>query len=382
MTEERSPMKRLVSVLTTICIIFTIVVGAFMVANFRNVVRMVEVGLLVKTQSLKPVDSNLLLEGAVRGMVDSLEDPYSSFMTKNEFLEMQRYIQGSIGGIGIYVGIKDNTIVVQAPIEGTPAAKAGILSEDIIVKINDTFTADLKYDEAVTMMRGDPGTQVKISIMRQGANKLLEFTLTREIIDLPTVSSEVLKDHPDIGYLRLRMFASNSDEALAQELKKLQDQSIKGLILDLRDNPGGDLESAVNIAKNFVPKGPVVFTVDRGGVTHTYESQEEPSFKAPVVILINGGSASASEVLAGAMKDTKVGTLVGEKTFGKGIVQAIFPLGGGDGLKLTTSKYLTPNKVDIHEKGIEPDVAIAPNANQTEDLQLKKALEVLLTKIK
>lgn len=382
MTEERSPLKRLVSVLTTICIIFTIVVGAFMVANFRNVVRMVEVGLLVKTQSLKPVDSNSLLEGAVRGMVDSLEDPYSNFMTKNEFLEMQRYIQGSIGGIGIYVGIKDNSIVVQAPIEGTPAAKAGILSEDIIVKINDTFTADLKYDEAVTMMRGDPGTQVKISIMRQGANKLLEFTLTREVIDLPTVSSEVLKENKDIGYLRLRMFASNSDEALAQELKKLQDQGIKGLILDLRDNPGGDLESAVNIAKNFVPKGPVVFTVDRGGVTHTYESQEEPSFKAPVVILINGGSASASEVLAGALKDTKIGTLVGEKTFGKGIVQAIFPLGGGDGLKLTTSKYLTPNKVDIHEKGIEPDVVIAPDANQTEDLQLKKALEVLLTKQK
>lgn len=383
MTEEGRPqLKRLIRVLTTICIIFTLVVGAFMVANFRNVMRMFEVGLLVKTQSLKPVDTNQLLEGAVRGMVDSLEDPYSNFMSNKEFLEMQRYIQGSIGGIGIYVGIKDKSIVVQAPIEGTPAAKAGIKSEDIIVKINDTFATDLKYDEAVGMMRGDPGTKVKISIMRAGVSNLLEFELTREVIDLPTVSSEVRKDNKDIGYLQLRMFASNSDEALAQELKKLQDQGIKGLVLDLRDNPGGDLESAVNIAKNFVPKGPVVFTVDRGGATQTYQSGADPSFKLPMVVLINGGSASASEVLAGALKDTKVATLIGEKSFGKGIVQAIFPLGGGDGLKLTTSKYLTPNKIDIHEKGIEPDVAIAPGEKQGEDLQLKKALEVLTTLIK
>lgn len=377
MAGQQSRFRRLISALTAICILFTIVTGAFIVTNFRNVIRMLEVGLLVKTQSLQPVTADQLLEGAVRGMVSSLEDPYSSFMTNQEFLEMQRYIQGSIGGIGIYVGIKDKNIVVQAPIEGTPAHKAGILSEDIIVKINETFTTELNYDEAVAMMRGEPGTQVKISIMRKGINNLLEFTLTREIIDLPTVSGEVLKDNPDIGYLRLRMFASNSDEAFKEQLQELQSQGIRGLILDLRDNPGGDLESSVNIAKNFVPEGPVVYTVDRGGVTQTYVSETEPVFKLPLVVLINGGSASASEVLSGALKDTKVATLIGEKTFGKGIVQAIFPLGGGDGLKLTTSKYLTPNKIDIHEKGIEPDIVVTPGESQGEDLQLKKALEVL-----
>jgi len=380
--EERSQLKRLTKVLTTFCVIFTIVVGAFMVTNFRNIVRMLEVGLLVKTQSLKPISTSELLEGAVRGMVESLEDPYSGFMTSQEFREMQRYIQGSIGGIGIYVGVKDKNIVVQAPIEGTPAHKAGIKSDDIIVKINDTFTADLRYDEAVAMMRGEPGTQVRLSIMREGVSNLLEFTLTREIIDLPTVASEILPGNPKIGYMRLRMFASNSDEAFAQELAALQSQGIQGLVLDLRDNPGGDLESAVNIAKNFVPKGPVVFTVNRSGITQTYESTEEPVFKLPVVILINGGSASASEVLSGALKDTKVATLIGEKTFGKGIVQAIFPLGGGDGLKLTTSKYLTPAKIDIHEKGIEPDISVARGDNPQEDLQLKKAVEVLSEQIK
>jgi carboxyl-terminal processing protease len=203
MAGQQSRFRRLISALTAICILFTIVTGAFIVTNFRNVIRMLEVGLLVKTQSLQPVTADQLLEGAVRGMVSSLEDPYSSFMTNQEFLEMQRYIQGSIGGIGIYVGIKDKNIVVQAPIEGTPAHKAGILSEDIIVKINETFTTELNYDEAVAMMRGEPGTQVKISIMRKGINNLLEFTLTREIIDLPTVSGEVLKDNPDIGSLLL-----------------------------------------------------------------------------------------------------------------------------------------------------------------------------------
>lgn len=375
-------LRRIISILTIICFIFTIIVGSFVVANFREIFRMLEVGLFIKTQYLEEVTTQKLLEGAVRGMVDSLGDPYSVFMDKKEYSDMHRYIQGSIGGIGIYVGLKDKKIIVVAPIEGSPAYKAGIQREDVIIKIDDRFASDLNYDEAVNLMRGEPGTQVNISIMREGVSKLLDFTFTREAIDIPTVESDVLKENKNIGYMRLRMFASNTDESVRQQLEELKARGIKGLIVDLRDNPGGDLESAVNIAGVFVSEGPVVYTVDRNQNVQSYGSEEGGGFDKPLVVLINGGSASASEVLSGAIKDTKTGTLIGEKTFGKGIVQAIFPLGGGDGLKLTTSKYLTPNKIDIHNKGIEPDIEVVLTQQDKEDLQLKEAVKILENSIK
>lgn len=375
-------LRRIISILTIICFIFTIIVGSFVAANFREIFRMLEVGLFIKTQYLEEVTTQKLLEGAVRGMVDSLGDPYSVFMDKKEYSDMHRYIQGSIGGIGIYVGLKDKKIIVVAPIEGSPAYKAGIQREDVIIKIDDRFASDLNYDEAVNLMRGEPGTQVNISIMREGVSKLLDFTFTREAIDIPTVESDVLKENKNIGYMRLRMFASNTDESVRQQLEELKARGIKGLIVDLRDNPGGDLESAVNIAGVFVSEGPVVYTVDRNQNVQSYGSEEGGGFDKPLVVLINGGSASASEVLSGAIKDTKTGTLIGEKTFGKGIVQAIFPLGGGDGLKLTTSKYLTPNKIDIHNKGIEPDIEVVLTQQDKEDLQLKEAVKILENSIK
>lgn len=375
-------LKSIISILTVICFAFTIIVGSFVVANFREILRMVEVGLFIKTQYLEQVPTQKLLEGAVRGMVDALGDPYSVFMNKKEFADMNRYIQGSIGGIGIYVGLKDNNIVVVSPIEGTPAHRAGIRRDDVIIKINNRLTSDLNYEEAVSMMRGEPGTEVKISIMREGVPKLLEFSVIRETIDIPTVESDVLPENKNIGYMRLRMFASNTDESVRQHLEELKAKGIKGLIIDLRDNPGGDLESAVNIAQLFIADGPVVYTVDRGNNVQGYAAEETEPFGKPLAVLINGGSASASEVLSGAIKDKQAGTLIGEKTFGKGIVQAIFPLGGGEGLKLTTSKYLTPNKIDIHNKGIEPDIKVEYNPQDREDYQLKKAVELLEEKIR
>lgn len=381
---ENRVLRSVVGFLTIISFTFTIIVGGFLLANIDEVNRILQVWLLIKTQYIQKVDTNLLMEGAVRGMVDSLNDPYSVFMNAQEFTDIQRYIQGSIGGIGIYVGIKDNNIVVVAPIEGTPAFKAGIQRDDVIVKINEKNTSEMKYDEAVSMMRGEPGTQVKVSIMRQGVSNLMEFNITREVIDIPTVTGKMLEGSNNMGYLRLRMFASNTDEAVTQQLKELQAKGMKGLILDLRDNPGGDLDSAVNIARHFVPKGPIVYTVDRGGDVKIHGSSEGNNLKIPLIVLINGGSASASEVLSGAIKDTKAGILLGEKTFGKGIVQAIFPirLTEGDGLKLTTSKYLTPNKIDIHDKGIEPDIAVKPAENEKDDIQLQKATELLKEKLK
>jgi len=380
MYTERRFIKTVITILTIISFSITALTAAFYFSFKEEVNRLLGVGLLVKTQHLYDVSLGQMLTGAVRGMVQSLDDPYSVFMDTQEFDDLQNYIQGSIGGIGIYVGVKEKKLIVVSTIEGTPAAKAGIQRDDAIMKIGDTFTSELEYDEAIAKMRGEPGTTVTLSIMRAGEAQLLEFTLTRENINIPSLESEVLAD--DIGYLRLIVFASNSDESAAEHLKKLKEQGIKALILDLRDNPGGDLQTAVNIAELFVPQGPIVHIVDKGGRSHTLSAEDEDYLKLPLIVLINGGSASASEVLSGAIKDTKTGILMGETTFGKGIVQSVFPLAGGEGLKLTTSKYLTPNKTDIHDKGIEPDIPVEQpvqdsTAADKEDVLLKKAIEYL-----
>ena len=222
-------------------------------------------------------------------------------------------------------------------------------------------------------MRGEPGTTVKVSVVREGSIK--DFTVVRDVIDIPTVESEVLSDK--IGYLRLNLFASNSDEALVEHLDKLKQEKIEGLILDLRDNPGGDLESAINISRFFLPEGPVVYIVDNKGRMKSMDNNQPEELGIPLVVLINEGSASASEVLAGAIKDTNSGILIGEKTYGKALVQVLIQMRGKDALKLTTAKYLTPNKNDIQAKGIEPDIKVSLTAEDKEDTQLKKALDVL-----
>lgn len=372
--------KRIISVITVFCFIVTAGVGIFFVAYSHEVSRFFQIGFLLKTQPLHNLTLKQIMEGAAQGMVEALEDPYSMYMSNEKYDKLQNYIQGSIGGIGVYIDIKDNKLVVVSPIEGTPAYKAGIQSEDIIMKIDNVLTSKLQYNEAVALMRGEPGTPVKVSIMREGAQELLEFNLTREEIEVSTVASTVLLDNNDIGYMRINHFASNTDEAVVEELKKLHQQNITALILDLRNNPGGDLNSAVNIAKQFIPTGPLVYTVNRTGKLVTYGLGEGMQLNIPLAVLIDGGSASASEVLSGAIKDTKMGILIGEKSFGKGIVQGVYPLTGGEGMTLTTAKYFTPNKIDIHEKGIEPDIHVEiteQNIADQEDVQLKKAIEVL-----
>lgn len=368
--------KKIISVLTVFCFFVTALAGVFYFSYSQEINRLFDVVVTIKSAYLHNVTLKQLLEGAARGMVDSLDDPYSVFLNAQDFEDLQRYIQGTFGGIGVYVEVtKDKKLIVSSPIEGTPAYNAGIRRGDVIIKIDDTFTNELEYDEAVARMRGEPGTRVNISVMREGAAKLLEFALTRENIDIPTVESEVLDN--GIGYLRLKVFASNSDTAVGQHLKGFSSRGVKAVVLDLRENPGGDLDAAVNIAQYFVPKGPVVYIVNRSGDIRTYAASEGNHLKLPLAVLINGGSASASEVLAGAIKDTQAGVLIGEKTFGKGIVQGIFTFNRGEGMKLTTSKYLTPNKTDIHEKGIEPDITVHLTENTEEDIQLKKALEYL-----
>lgn len=361
-----------------ISITVTVIIGFFLVTNFQNIAKMLEVAAIVKTQYLHDIPFAQMMDGAVRGMVKSLEDPYSVYLDKEEYEEFAQHIEGSIGGIGVSVGVEADRFVVFSVIEKTPAEAAGMKKGDIIYKVNDDFTSDMDIDETVNKMRGEPGTAVQISVLRDG--QLREFNIVRAVIDLPTVENYVLEEEK-IGVIQVNLFASNTDEALADNLQEVLAKGVKGLILDLRDNPGGDLQSAINMAKFFLPEGPVVHIVDKFGMTETIENKEPQMVKMPLVVLLNGGSASASEVLAGAIKDHGTGTIVGEKSFGKALVQALIPMRGGDAVKLTTAKYLTPNKVDIQAEGIHPDIEVILSETDTVDTQFNKAVEVLRKQI-
>ncbi|NLO76157.1 MAG: S41 family peptidase [Clostridia bacterium] len=370
---KNKTLRNIFIVLTIFSFLITGMVGILFATNYQNIGKLLQVMAIIKTQYLEDVPIKQLMAGAVRGMVDSLNDPYSVYMDQEEFQEFRQHIEGSIGGIGIFVSVQEDKFVVYSVIEGTPASRAGLKKGDIIYKVNNVLASEMDVDETVAKMRGEPGTTVKVSVVREGSIK--DFTVVRDVIDIPTVESEVLSDK--IGYLRLNLFASNSDEALVEHLDKLKQEKIEGLILDLRDNPGGDLESAINISRFFLPEGPVVYIVDNKGRMKSMDNNQPEELGIPLVVLINEGSASASEVLAGAIKDTNSGILIGEKTYGKALVQVLIQMRGKDALKLTTAKYLTPNKNDIQAKGIEPDIKVSLTAEDKEDTQLKKALDVL-----
>ena len=373
MFENHKTLRSIFIVLVIFSFLITGIVGILLATNYQNIGKLLQVVAIIKTQYLEDVPAEQLMGGAVRGMVDSLDDPYSVYMDEEEFQEFRQHIEGSIGGIGIFVSVQEEKFVVYSVIDGTPASNAGLKKGDIIYKVNDILASEMDIDETVAKMRGEPGTPVEVSVVREGNIK--DFTVVRDIIDIPTVESEVLPDK--IGYLRLNLFASNSDEALVEHLDKLKQERIEGLILDLRDNPGGDLESAINISRYFLPEGPVVYIVDNKGRTKSMVNSQPEKLGVPLVVLINEGSASASEILAGAIKDTESGILIGEKTFGKALVQVLIEMRGKGALKLTTAKYLTPNKDDIQAKGIEPNIKVTLTAEDEEDTQLKKALDVL-----
>ena len=382
--------KRVLQLLILIAIIisFTVtgILGLTVATNYNNLGRLIQVGVLIKSEFLWPVENKDLIDGAIEGMVQSLEDRYSEYLDREEFLKLQGHIQGSFGGLGIYVGMRDGKITVVAPIEGSPGERAGIKSGDVIVSINGRSTENMSMDEAVDQMKGEPGTEVTVALKRAEVDTPIELTIVREIINVQTVAGQILEENPHVGYIRIAMFASNTDEAFTEELGKLREQGIKGLIIDVRNNPGGDLNSVVNIAQHFLPKGPVVHIVDNKGNKNTL-STPGTNFEIPLVVLINEGSASASEILAGAVQDTQVGILVGNTTFGKGIVQNVYFLSDGAGLKLTTAKYLTPNERDIHGKGVKPDIEVnlpvfvSGQEEFIEDTQFIEALRLIEEKI-
>jgi len=358
-----------------------IAVGIMVATNYNNLGNLVKVISLVRTQYLQPVSMEQLIEGAIRGMVSSLNDPYSAYLDAKTFNQLTQQIKGSFGGLGILVGVKEQELVVVRAYEGTPAAEAGIMSGDVIIKIDDRDARGIDLETAISLMRGEVGSKVTLVLERREAEGTVQITreLVRREISVPTVESKVLPG-TSIGYIVISQFTAHTAEEMQQNLAKLQKEQVKGLILDLRDNPGGELLAAVNVAKNFVPQGPVVYIDYRFGRDQEFTS-EGRTIQLPLIVLVNGSSASAAEILAGAIKDTGAGTLVGTRTFGKGIVQTVFPLSNGAGLKLTTARYLTPNRNDIHTRGVEPDVLVENQENSTTDVQLDRAIELMMQKI-
>ena len=333
------------------------------------------------------IDDNVLVEGAIKGMTSALNDPYTVFMNQKEFESFNAQTEGSYSGVGIQIEVKDDKIVVVTTFENSPAKKAGILPGDIIEKVDNTDVSGKEYDKAVTMMKGKEGTNVNITITRN-AKETHTYTVKRGKITLDTVSGEMLTDN--IAYIKLSMFDENTGKNFNKKLQELQGKGAKGLVLDLRQNPGGLLTTCVDVVSNFVPKGKVIVsTVDKNKNEEKRESKGGSAIGMPLVVLTDGLTASASEIVSGAVRDYKIGTLVGEKTFGKGVVQTVVDTGDGTALKVTMAKYYTPSGENIHKTGIQPDVKVAyPEEllkkpyTRSEDPQFNKALEIIREKIK
>ncbi len=312
----------------------------------------------IQADYVEPVADKTLLENAIRGMLSGL-DPHSSYLTPDELKELRIGTTGQFGGLGIEVGMENGFIKVIAPIDDTPAQRAGIKPGDLIIRLDDKPVKGMSLEEAVKIMRGQPGTQITLTIVREGLDKPLKITLTRAVIKVKSVKQKILE--PGYGYLRITSFQSGTGEQLLKAVAKLKNEGpLKGVILDLRNNPGGILNAAVAVSDAFLEGGLIVYTDGR-------IEESKMKFEAtagdilagvPMAVLINAGSASASEIVAGALQDHKRAILLGQKTFGKGSVQTILPLSNGGGVKMTTARYYTPSGRSIQAEGIVPDITL------------------------
>ncbi|MBI4690980.1 MAG: S41 family peptidase [Nitrospirae bacterium] len=326
-----------------------------------------EVISIIRRNYVEDVKIKDVVYSAIRGMLNTL-DPHSAFMPPETYKEMQVETKGEFGGIGIQIGIKDGVLTVIAPIEDTPAFKAGIIAGDKIVKINGEPTKDISVQDAVNKMRGQKGTSVTITIMREGWKEHKDFTIIRDIIKVKSVKSKVMENN--IGYVKINQFQERTASDLEEALSNLSQDGVASLILDLRNNPGGLLSSAVDVSGKFLPQGKVVVAIKgRSGEKTEYRTEggkadeprrEEtnPFVTIPMIVLVNQGSASASEIVAGALKDWGRAVVLGVQTFGKGSVQSVIPLSDGSGLRLTTARYYTPKGISIQTTGITPDIVV------------------------
>jgi len=323
---------------------------------------------LVKRNYVENPNSKELIEGAIRGMIAGL-DPHSSYMAERAFKEMSLDIKGEFTGVGIQIGIKNAMLTIIAPIEDTPGDRAGLLAGDKIIKINDEWTRDMAIDQAVDKMRGPKGTQVRLLIQREGWDKPKEFKITRDTIKVQSVKSKMLD--PGIGYVKIIQFQGQTTEELEKALKGLEAKGMKKLVLDMRNNPGGILDASVDVSGKFLPKDSLVVYLQGRQKTDRKDyltASSEPPRNYPIVVLVNTGSASASEIVAGALQDSKRAVIVGTQTFGKGSVQTVFPIENGGGIRLTTAKYYTPSGRSIQNVGITPDIEVKlPTVKEPKD---------------
>ena len=305
----------------------------------------------------KKIDKKILLQGAVKGMLESLDDPHSNYFTKSELESFKEDLKGTYVGVGMVVQKRVNEpLTVVSPIEDGPAFKVGVKPKDKIIAIDGEATYKLTSEESVKKLKGEPNTKVKVTVYREATKETKDIEIERAVVELKYVKHRMLDDK--IGYLRFTQFGENVYPDVKKAMEDLQKNNMKALVFDLRSNPGGALDQAIKISSMFLKEGRVVSVKSKEGAEQVSNREGKYYGDFPLVILINGGSASASEIVAGAIKDNKRGILVGEKSFGKGSVQTLIPLPDGDGMKLTIAKYYTPSGISIHGKGIEPDVVV------------------------
>ena len=337
----------------------------------------------IKKEYVDDVDQAEIMDSAINGLLQSL-DPYSAYMSPEIFREMQTDTKGEFGGLGIEIGMEAGVVKVISPIDDTPAAVAGIKAGDYIVKIGKEQVQGKTLLEAVKLMRGPVGTSIKLTIRRKNVKKPLEFEIVRKIIEIQSVNSKIIGDEKNLGYIRLKSFNENSDKQFLKSVKEFEKKSkIIGYVLDLRNNPGGLLTQAINITDFFLDDGEIVSTKGRKiSETRKFFARRGDEIKGkPIVVLINNGSASASEIFAGALKDHKRAIILGENSYGKGSVQSIIPLKNGGGIRLTISKYYLPSGKSISEVGVTPDIFVEENGddftiNSEKDNQLNYAIKL------
>lgn len=344
---------------------------------------------IIDTYYLNEVDEEKMTEGMYKGLVSSLEDPYSVYYTKDEFAALMESSSGSYCGIGAYVSqdVKTGIITIVKPFEGGPAYEAGVLPGDIIYKVLGEEVTGKDLSEIVSKMKGEEGTTVDIEIIREGESEPIKLTIERRTVEVPTISYEMLDNK--VGYIQITEFDEVTGPQFRSAIEDLDKQGMKGLVIDLRNNPGGLLDTVCDMLDRMLPEGLIVYTEDKNGTrTEEKKSTAEESFDKPLVVMINGNSASASEVFAGAIQDYGVGTILGTTSFGKGIVQSVIPLSDGSGVKVTVSKYYTPKGRNIHGIGIEPDVVVElkdelktkVTIDKSEDNQLQEAIKIIKEK--
>lgn len=339
----------------------------------------------IRQYYLEETDRSELENGIYTGLVNALEDPYSVYYSAEELEELQMSTEGIYYGIGAYLSkaATDEYCVISGVIENTPAQEADLRADDIIYMVDGVDVSGMDITEVVSLIKGEEGTQVVLTLIREGESDYLEIPVERRRIESPTVASEMLEG--DIGYIEITEFDDVTEDQFAEALAECKGNGMKALILDLRSNPGGNLSTVCEISRMVLPKGMIVYTEDKYGKRDEYTCDGVRQLQVPAVVLVNGYSASASEILAGAMKDHGIATIMGTTTFGKGIVQRVISLSDGSAVKLTVSKYYTPNGNDIHEKGIEPDVVVEFDADayydEGVDNQLQEAIKYLSEEI-